>query len=132
MNKIVTKIILAIVFCSIIIAVTISYINICHSSEFIDKQIDKELTYVSSDYSNEFSLIFNGVEKTVNTIASTILIDFNREKFSADDSYRREYMTKMDSMLKQIGKINNHTQGVYFSVDPNLANQVYQSWYVRG
>jgi len=72
LNKIVTKLLLLIVSCSVVVAVALSSISIRHSSNILNEEINKQLSYISRNYANEFSITLEGVENTVNTLSAAV------------------------------------------------------------
>jgi len=130
LNKIVTKLLLLIVICSVVVAVAISSISVRHSSDILYQEINEQLSYISKNYANEFSITLESVENTVNTLSAAVQTEFDRSQFIATPSYRSNYMAHIDSLIKTVGESTDNIQGIYVVIDPTLLNKVFTSWFI--
>ena len=131
MNKIITKILLAIIFCSILVAISIGSLSVLHASKILRQEVHDKLQYVSSNYANEFSSLLKNVEGSVDTLESVTASSFDSNQFTVNQGYRSEYMKRMDDMLKEIGDKSIGIQGIYIIINPELTGQVFESWFVN-
>lgn|GEM_PF-1628866 len=130
MNKIITKILLSIILCSILVAVSIGFLSIFHASKNLRQESFDKLQYASTSYANEFSAKLKNVEGVVDAFESVVATSFDLNQFQFNLRYRYEYIKNTNDMLKTVaGKISG-IQGIYFTVNPKLTGRVFQSWYI--
>jgi len=129
-NKIITKILLSIILCSILVAVSIGFLSIFHASKNLRQESFDKLQYASTSYANEFSAKLKNVEGVVDAFESVVATSFDLNQFQFNLRYRYEYIKNTNDMLKTVaGKISG-IQGIYFTVNPKLTGRVFQSWYI--
>ncbi len=131
MNKIITKILFAIILCSIMAAVSIGSFSLMKASKILRQEAHDKLRYISSNYANEFSTILKKVEGTVDTLESLVATSFDSNQFKVNENYRTEYMERMDDMLKEIGDDSVGVQGIYVAINPDLTGLVFESWFIN-
>jgi methyl-accepting chemotaxis protein len=131
LNKIITKILLAIILCSIMVAVSIGFLSVLHASKILRQEAYDKFRYVSSNYANEFSAILKNIEGSVDTLESVVASSFDSNQFEADHTYQSAYMKKMNDMLKKVGGNSNSINGVYIVINPELTGQVFESWFIN-
>lgn len=131
MNKIITKILMAILLCSIIVAVSIGFLSVMQASKILRKEAYDKFHYVSSNYANEFSAILKKIEGSVDTLTSVVASSFDSNLFATDHDYRSEYMKRMDEMLKMAGDKSPDIQGIYVVINPELTGKVFESWFIN-
>ncbi|WP_022668645.1 diguanylate cyclase domain-containing protein [Desulfospira joergensenii] len=131
MNKIITKILMAIISCSVIVAVSIGYLSVMQASKILRQEAYDKFHYVSSNYANEFSARLKKIEGSVDTLESFVASSFDSNQFAADHGYRSGYMKKMNGLLKRIGDKSPGIQGIYVVINPELTGQVFESWFIN-
>lgn len=131
MNKIITKILIAIILCSIMVAVSIGFLSVLQASKSLRQEAYDKFRYVSSNYANEFSAILKNIEGSVDTLESVVASSFDSNQFTVDHDYQSEYMKRMDDMLKKIGDKSTNIQGIYVIINPELTGQVFESWFIN-
>ncbi len=131
MNKIITKILLAIISCSILVAVSIGTLSVWHASKIIRQEAHDKLRYVSSNYANQFSTILKNIEGSVDTLKSVVASSFDSNQFATSKNYQSQYMKRTDDMLKEIGNNSPGIQGIYIIINPDLTDQVFESWFIN-
>lgn len=131
MNKIITKILFAILFCSIMVAVSISFLSVLHGSKILRQEAYDKFHYVSNNYANEFSAVLKNIEGVVDTLGAVVATSFDLTQFTANPVYQSGYIEKMDAMLKKAGENSPSIQGIYIIINPELTGEVFESWYVR-
>ncbi len=131
MNKIITKILIAIILCSIMVAVSIGLLSVLQASKILRQETYDKFRYVSSNYANEFSAILKNIEGSVDTLESVVASSFDSNQFTVDHDYQSEYMKRMDDMLKKIGDKSTNIQGIYVIINPELTGQVFESWFIN-
>ncbi len=131
MKKISYKIILAIILCSLVVALILGSNGIIQSSKIIKLETNDKLKYMSETYANEYSQTFKNIEGAAGALASTIFATFDSEKFNNDSDYVLEYLQSIDPVIKRIGEKTKDVQGVYFMMNPELTGRDYFSWYTE-
>jgi len=131
MNKIITKILIAIIFCSIMVAVSIGFLSVLQASKILRQEAYDKFRYVSSNYANEFSAILKNIEGSVDTLESVVASSFDSNQFAVDHNYQSEYMKKTNDMLKKAGDNSPGIQGIYIIINPELTGQVFESWFIN-
>ena len=131
MNKIITKILIAIILCSIMVAVSIGFLSVLQASKILRQEAYDKFRYVSSNYANEFSAILKNIEGSVDTLESVVASSFDSNQFTVDHDYQSEYMKRMDDMLRKVGDNNLAIQGIYVIINPELTGQVFESWFIN-
>lgn len=131
MNKIITKILLSIILCAILVAVSIGSLSVIQASKILRQEAHDKLRYISSNYANEFSTILKYVEGSVDTLGSVVATSFDADRFSTSQQYRTEFMTQLDQLLQKTGEKNRRIQGIYIAINPELTGQVFESWFIN-
>ena len=130
MKKISSKIVGAIITCSLILAIVLGSTSIYQSSKFIKKEAKDKLLYMSQSYTNEFNTTLKGVESSIDTLSNNILATFSLEKFNNDpNNYIEEFEKTIDSIIKRNAETSKEFQGLYFTFNPELTGEVYEVWY---
>lgn len=129
MKKISSKIMFAIISCSIIIALLLGSASILQSSKYIKKEVDDKLLFMSESYANEFSQTFKIVEASINTLKADESTEFDLDQFKSDISYIEEYTEKVDPVIKRIAEATDGVEGVYFVLDDALLGEKRWIWY---
>lgn len=136
-NRIRVKITSAMIVCSIILALIISFLSIFVNYTFFNKEIKEKLTLLPQNYSNSFNSDFNMIETTVSSLKYCISATFDMEKFDLrPNEYVEEYEKIMDGTIKKSAEqlstqTLNGVQAVYFTINPELTGDVYEIWYVN-
>jgi diguanylate cyclase (GGDEF)-like protein len=125
--KIVSIIILSVLFS----AGSIAVLSTIKGSQIIEKESYDKFKFISRSSANEFSLQLTGIENIVHTIRSSVVSNFDEEAFTDNINYRDEYVSEAGIMLQDIGQKNDHIQGIYLVVNPELSSAVYESWYIN-
>ncbi|MDY0132253.1 MAG: cache domain-containing protein [Desulforegulaceae bacterium] len=131
MNKIITKILISIMLCSIIVAVSIGSLSVLQTSKIIYQETSDKFHYISANYANEFSAKLKKTEGYVDVLESDVGSSFDPSQFVSNQNYQNEYMKRMNDLLKRIGDQNIGIQGIYVIINPELTGQVFESWYIN-
>lgn len=129
-HKIRFKITGAMILCSLIMALLISSISIYTHYKFSNKEINEKLTLLPQNYSNKFNSDFKTIESSVNTLEQYVSESFDLEKLNANpNGYAQQYEKMMDPIIKRIAQTTEGVQGVYFTFNPELTGNLYESWF---
>jgi len=112
-----TKIIIAILFCSILLSVVIGTSTILRSTEIIKNEVKDKILQIALSRGNEFTIQTSRIENTVIELSGLVLdsIDFSKVK---NDQYMTEYLDTMSSIVKSLGDYNKGIVGLYVNFDP--------------
>ena len=113
------------------VAVTIGIISSGQASVIIQEETYDKFQNMSEKYSKHFSLMLVETENIINTFSSVIENDFEIENFRDNENYRKEYMSGINKILKDIAAQSSSIQGIYLAVNPELTGKVYESWFIK-
>lgn len=131
MSSVQSKILSAIVFSSLVIAIAIASISLNAASKIIENESYDKFKFLSENYAYNFSQRLIDVESTIDTLSSTIEKTFDINAFKDQSDYRETFMSEMNSIIETIGGNTDLINGIYFIVNPELTDVVYESWYVK-
>lgn len=129
MNKISSKIMLAIMICSITTATLLSVVSVQKSTRYLQDEIEKTLMFASEKYANQFSIIFKNTEGMVDAIASNVVATFDTSEFSSRSEYFQEYKAYLDDIIRESMSNSEVAQGLYFTFNPDLTPVEHEIWY---
>ena len=118
-NKISTKIVIAIVSCSVLISAIIGVTSIVKSTSIIKQEATERLLNIASSRGNEYTVETTKVENTVKELSGLVLgtIDISKVK---DPSYMNTYESQLSSLMKSLGGSNTGLVGLYMNFDPKF------------
>jgi methyl-accepting chemotaxis protein len=121
MKKLSTRIVTAILLCSILISATVGITSIVKSSSIIKNEAKERLLNIASSRGNEYSIQVSTIENTVNELAGIVLgsIDISKVK---DDNYFSNYEKDLASIVKSLGDSNKGIAGLYVNFDPKFTS----------
>ncbi|MBF8983811.1 SpoIIE family protein phosphatase [Lutibacter sp. B2] len=125
----------AMILSSLILALLISAITIFANYNFFKKETTEKLILLPQNYSNDFNSDFKSIEMSANTLSKCISTTFDLEKLKMNPhNYAKEYEGLMDSILKNVVETTdkatkNRVQGIYFTINPELTGNAYETWY---
>ncbi|AZR74399.1 hypothetical protein BBF96_13990 [Anoxybacter fermentans] len=128
MKKISSKIILAIVVCSAIIALLVGSISIIKSSDVIQQEAYKKLLLMAENTANLFSQSVVQYECVVRSISITVSNSLKVDHLKNDEILKHS-LSVLDPIIKDFGKNTAGAIGVYFVLNPELTGDIYQIWY---
>lgn len=130
MKKLSTRIVTAILLCSVLISATVGFTSIVKSSSIIKNEAKERLLNIASSIGNEYSIQTSKTENTVNELTEIVLgsIDISKVK---DDNYFNNYQKEISSIVKSLGDSNKGIVGLYINFDPKFTsgNQVFDIAY---
>lgn len=132
MKKISTKITLAIIACSLLMAIVIGGVSILQSSTYMSYEIEDKLISMSSSSANEVSLILERVETTVDTLETSIKTSLNINQLNTDPKYMDYYLDDVIApTIKGILEDYENTLALsaYFYFNPEFADKTGDVWY---
>ncbi|MBZ9622033.1 methyl-accepting chemotaxis protein [Clostridium sp. FP2] len=118
-NKISSKIIIAIVSCSILVSAIVGITSIVKSTSIIKQEATEKLLNIASSRGNEYTIQTTVVENTVKELAGLVLGTMQGSKVK-DSSYMNTYEKELSSLMKSIGDSNKGLVGLYINFDPKF------------
>ncbi|MDC7235069.1 MAG: diguanylate cyclase [Spirochaetales bacterium] len=130
MSRISLRIIGIIILCVIFTGISIGTLSVMQAGRIMERESYEKFEYISLSYANEFSLLLEGVEKTIQTITAGTAFNFDPAAFASNPDYRTDYMEQAGSLLKHLAENNGAIQGIYLAINPELTGKVYEAWYI--
>lgn len=131
MKRLSTRIIMAIVICSILISSIVGTTSIVKSSSIIKSEAEDKLLNIASSKGNEYSIQTSRAENIVKDLSGIVLgsIDVSKAK---DDNYLDSYVKELSNIIKSIGDSNKGIVGLYVNLDPKFTsgNKAFDATYV--
>ncbi|MBZ9685256.1 methyl-accepting chemotaxis protein [Clostridium estertheticum] len=118
-NKISTKIVIAIVSCSILVSAMVGITSIVKSTSIIKQEATEKLLNIASSRGNEYTVQTTKVENTVKELSGLVLNTIEVSKVK-DPSYISTYEKQISSLMKSLGDSNNGLVGLYIIFDPKF------------
>ncbi|MCB2296514.1 methyl-accepting chemotaxis protein [Clostridium tagluense] len=118
-NKISTKIIIAIVSCSILVSAMVGITSILKSTSIIKKEATDKLLNIASSRGNEYTIQTTKVENTVKELSGLVLGTIEVSKVK-DPKYISAYEKQLGSLMKSLGDSNNGLIGLYMIFNPKF------------
>lgn len=131
MNKIGTKFMVAILSCSIVIAVVIGGISLSRSEEALKKEAADKLLYMSQSVANKFNGSVEKIQSAIDGIATVGLSSFDMEELRKDPDYLKKYEARLDPVVKQFAESTPGIIGAYIVIEPTLVNKLHYSWFMK-
>ena len=128
-RKIGTKIVLAILICSIAMALVVGGIIIEKSVSVIKKEAGDKLLLMAESHTNHFDQLLKTVEVSVNNLAFTVGAGLDINKFKSDSTYITNYLERIDSIVKEFAENTNGSKGIYIQISPEITNGNYSVLY---
>lgn len=129
-SKISTKIIIAIVSCSILVSAIVGITSIVKSTSIIKQEAAEKLLSIASSRGNEFTIQTTKVENTVKELSGIILSTIETSKVK-DSKYMDTYENQLSSLMMSLGDSNTGLVGLYINFDPEFTggNKAYDVTY---
>ncbi|MCM1287317.1 MAG: methyl-accepting chemotaxis protein [Clostridium sp.] len=120
MKSIKTKITAAIVVCSLICAVTISFLSISNSRNLSNADAEKELVLNSENAGAKINALISRIEQSVDTLTDISIERLEFSNFKNNNSYVTAYT---DGLMEDFVKFSEHTDGAitaYIRYNPDF------------
>lgn len=131
LKRVSAKIALAIIACSVAIAVTIGSFNLTKSSSYLNSEVSEKLLYMAGSYADYLSSQMKEVESAADTLTAVIAATVDLAKIQKNPNYAQSYQEMMDPVVEEIAKTVEGIQGAYFIIDPPLTGgKEYGAWYI--
>ena len=108
MKSIRMKITAAIVVCSLITAVVISFLSVSDTREMSNTAAEKELVLSCDNTSREINALISRIEQSVDTLTDVAMEKMEFSKFPNNDAYVEEYT---NGLLQEFTTFAEHTDG---------------------
>lgn len=128
-KKISSKIVVAIVACSTIIALLVGGTSIIKSSELIKNEAQDKLLLLAESNASKFNVTIARVESSVQGLAETTESTFNLDAVKADPNYMNSYQVALEDITKKFGEMTQGGMSSYVYINPELVGGVYGAWF---
>ncbi|MBU3199907.1 methyl-accepting chemotaxis protein [Clostridium estertheticum] len=120
-KKISTKIVIAIVSCSILVSTLVGIASIVKSTSIIKKEATENLLNIASSRGNEYTVHTTKVENTVKELSGLVIgtIDVSKVK---DKNYMNAYENQLSPLINNLGVSNTGIVGLYMNFDPKFTD----------
>ena len=118
-NKISTKIVIAIVSCSILVSAIVGITSIVRSTSIIKQEATEKLLNIASSRGNEYTVQTSRVENTVKELSGLVLGTIEVSKVK-DPIYINDIRKTDKFLMKSLGNSNNGLVGLYINFDPKF------------
>jgi methyl-accepting chemotaxis protein len=116
-------------FCVLISTTIIGYLTIINSINSIKSEAQEKLLAITQNYTNKFDITLEDVEQSVNYLESSLLSKFDLEKAKMNPNYIEEYITNVESIVKQFAQNTKGAMGAYIVLNPKIAGGGQGVWY---
>lgn len=123
------KIIIAIVTCSIFVALLVGGVSIINSRNIVEKQSKEVLLLTAENKTKEFNTTILNVEGSVNHLGDTLSANFKVESIKNDNNYINNFDQSIQDIVKKFGETTKGCMSVYFYENPDLTGGVHGVWY---
>lgn len=121
MKSIKFKISLAILICSILIAILIGFESISNSTNVAETNSREKLTLICQNKTSELNATITKVEESVNTLSEIALENLDDvDKFSADAQYVQNYQDSIEAIAKKFGENTDGAMTFYIRFNPQI------------
>jgi methyl-accepting chemotaxis protein len=128
-KKINSKIILAIVSCSVVITILISMVGIVQSTSIVETQAEKGMQLLTEKKAIELSSMFKEVEYAVDILYNNLFTDLQVQKAKDEAVYLKEYEARAEKLVKQFSENTSGAMGIYLALNPDLFGVRHGAWY---
>ena len=118
-KKISTKIVVAIVSCSILVSALVGVTSIVKSTSIIKQEATENLLNIASSRGNEYTVQTTKVENTVKELSGLVLGTMKGSKVK-DHSYMSTYESQLIPLMKSLGDSNTGLVGLYINFEPSF------------
>jgi methyl-accepting chemotaxis protein len=127
-KKLSSKIVLAIVMCSTIVALSVGGTSILKSSELIRQEAKDKLLMMVQGQASRYDTTIAEVESSVKGLAVAANSAFDMEAAKADPNYYAKYQQNVEMLTERFGKLAKGGMGAYVYLDPKLTGGIYGAW----
>ena len=128
MRKIGTKIMVAIVGCSIAIALIIGIISIVKSTAAVKMESEGRIDYMAKNTASEFSRLLDRAETAGRSLQVISLSQLKVSTLTTDTKVWKDYVDSLESTIKSFVKKNDGIMGGYVFLDPKITGGLYDCW----
>ena len=129
MKKLRDKVIISIVFCSIIISILVSAIAITISSNLIADDSKDKLLYLAKENSTMLDDSVKNIQSVALNLANTFSSTIDLDQLKVNPAYIEGYARTLDSIVKSFAESSKDIMGLYVVIDPSLTKEAYGAWY---
>ncbi len=123
MKNISSKIIIAIIMCSIGISSIVGIVSLFIGNQVINKEATEKLAYMSESNAKKLSRKFEISEGRMNDLSFDVLSTFNFEELKKDPEYLKKYKEFLTPIIKNYSQSDKSCLGVHIFLNPELTGQ---------
>lgn|GEM_PF-337717 len=128
-RKLSGKIVLAIVTCCTVVALTVGGTSILKSSQLIEREAQDKLLMLVESNSRNYDITIAEVETAVQGLAAAANSAFDMEAAKSDPGYLPRYQGMVEDITKRFGELAKGGMGAYVYLDPKLTGNLYGAWF---
>lgn len=119
MRSLKSKVVLAIVSCSILVNVMVGGVSLSHSKNVAELNSKEKLTLVSENTTNELNSTISKIEQSVNTLGEIALYNLDDVgKFFSDSEYVVQYTDKLEQSAINLANNTEGAMSFYIRFNP--------------
>lgn len=131
MKKVIFKVILSIVICSMIITLFVSGAAISKTREILHKEVEKEISYAVQKYAVQFSKQLETHENVIDLVSlfteETFLVSqYENNRMSFEEKERL-----LATIIKRTMESQEEIKSLYFTFNPDTSKANDEVWYLR-
>ena len=123
-NKISTKIILAISLVSIVVSLSLATLSITTSAKLFDSETQEKMTLLAESKANQFNTTLQSTASSIENLKSTVASSLDLEKYKTDEEYVAMYDELISNLI--VGSVEeDKLLSLYFYFDPDVLGRPY-------
>lgn len=132
MKKISMKISMAIILCSIVMALVIGGFSFLKSSYVIEKEAQDKLIWMAQSYASKFSSELKVIEDKVSEIEVHIKDTIDMQALKTDPQYLGRYEVELEKYIKNFAEKRTDSIAGYCYFNPELSKEPHDIYFVDG
>ncbi|WP_242876928.1 methyl-accepting chemotaxis protein [Alkaliphilus peptidifermentans] len=129
-NSITTRIIAAIVVCTVLTATSIGIFSSIRSGRLIEEEATSKLSFMVEAYGNSFDQEFSQVEYISNVLEYLITSQINIEKLQEDPEYLYDFKMRLAPMVQELAQKASSAKSAYIYFNPDLTGTEHDLYYI--
>lgn len=123
-NKISTKIILAISLVSILVSLSLATLSITTSAKLFDSETKEKMTLLAESKANQFNTTLQTTASSIESLKSTVANSLELDQYKTDEEYAASYDELISKLI--VGTVEEHgLLSLYFYFDPDVLGRPY-------
>ncbi len=131
MRKISTKIFIAILTSSILVATVVGVLILIETSRVIVTETTDKIECLTKSYAYQFDQRFRNVDTSLRNLQAYVVSTFDAARFGRNRRYLYQYKAMMTPLIKNTLAATPGVINAYFYFDPNLIGEPNDIWFTR-